>query len=265
MRQSAQTAGPAPPDSTMKISVITATYNAEKTIEEALLSVRNQTHPEREHIVIDGASRDGSMGIVKRYAPHLAHVVSEPDRGVYHAMNKGIALASGEVVGFLNADDIYAHDGVLVRVAAAFDTEALDAVYADAAFVSPEDSQQVVRRYSSARFRPDRIAWGWMPAHPALFVRRSLFEHFGPFNPEYRIAGDFEWIARVFSNPGIRYRYLPEEFIRMRTGGISTSGWRNTLLLNQEVLRACRENGIPTNWLKLLSKYPAKALEFLRK
>ncbi|MDP2786966.1 MAG: glycosyltransferase family 2 protein [Pseudomonadota bacterium] len=249
----------------MKISVITATYNAEKTIEETLLSVRTQSHSEREHIVIDGASKDGSMDIVKRYAPHLAYVVSEPDRGVYDAMNKGIALASGEVIGLLNADDIYAHDGVLTRIAEAFKTETLDAVFADAVFVSPEDPLQVVRRYSSARFRPDRISWGWMPAHPTLFVRRSLFERFGPFNPEYRIAGDFEWVARVFSSPGIHYRYLPEEFVRMRTGGISTGGWRNTLLLNREVLRACRENGIPTNWLKILSKYPAKLLEFLNK
>lgn len=247
----------------MKISVITATYNAGKTLEETLLSVRDQTHPEREHIVIDGASKDGSMGIVKRYAPHLAHVVSESDCGVYHAMNKGIALASGEVVGLLNADDVYANEDVLARVAAAFEAEALDAVYADAEFVSPEDTRRVVRRYSSARFRPDRIAWGWMPAHPTLFVRRCLFERFGPFNPGYRIAGDFEWIARVFSRPGIRYRYLPEVLVRMRTGGLSTGGWRSTLRLNREVLRACRANGLRSNYLKILSKYPLKLLEFV--
>ncbi len=247
----------------MKISIITATYNAEKTIEDALVSVLAQTHAEREHIVIDGASQDGSMCIVNRYAPYLAHVVSEPDLGVYDAMNKGLALASGDVVGFLNADDVYANDTVLARVAAAFADEGLDALYADATFVSPKNTQRVVRRYSSARFRPDRIGWGWMPAHPTLFVRRRLFDQFGMFSREYRIAGDYEWIARVFSKPGLRYNYLPEVLVRMRTGGISTGGWRNTLLLNKEVLRACREHGISTNFLKLLSKYPAKMLEFL--
>ncbi len=248
----------------MKISVITATYNAEKTIEDTLKSVRAQSYTDREHIVIDGASKDASLAIVERYAPYLAHVVSEPDHGVYDAMNKGIALASGEVVAFLNADDIYANDGVLARVAAAFESDVLDAVYADATFVSPEEPGRVVRRYSSARFHSDRIAWGWMPAHPSLFVRQSLFGRFGLFNPSYRIAGDFEWIARVFSQPGIRVRYLPEVLVRMRTGGISTGGWRNTLLLNREVLRACRANGLRSNYLKILSKYPIKLLEFGR-
>ena len=138
----------------MKISVITVTYNTVRTIEDTLISVRTQTHSGREHIVIDGASVDGSMSIVNRYAPHLAHVVSEPDHGIYDAMNKGINLASGEVVGFLNADDVYAHDGVLALVAAAFKAEDLDAVYADAEFFSPEDPRRVVRRYSSMRFRP---------------------------------------------------------------------------------------------------------------
>ncbi len=249
----------------MKCSVVTVCYNAESTVANALDSVVAQVGADIEHIVVDGASTDGTQAVVLRYRGHVARFISEPDNGIYDAMSKGVAMAGGDIIGFLNADDIYAHEGVLARVVAAFKAKELDALYADAEFVSPEDIRQVVRRYSSARFSPDRIAWGWMPAHPTLFVRRSLFERCGAFNPDYRIAGDFEWIARVFSRPNIRYRYLPEVLVRMRTGGVSTGGWRNTLLLNREVLRACRENGIQTNLLMILSKYPAKLLEFWRR
>jgi hypothetical protein len=143
------------------------------------------------------------------------------------------------------------------------DKDNLDALFGDVAFFRADDPQRVVRRYRSDRFHPRRLAWGWMPAHPALFMRRSVYQRVGPFRTDYRIAGDFELIARVFKDEKIRYRHLAEVLVMMRTGGVSTSGWRNTLILNQEVLRACRENGIPTNLLKILSKYPAKFLEYL--
>lgn len=249
----------------MKISIITVAYNAARSIANTLESVAAQTHPETEHIVVDGASTDGTLEIIERHGKHIARLISEPDQGIYDAMNKGLGLATGEIIGFLNADDVYADNGVLERVSAIMAKDDLDALFGDAEFVSPARPNEPLRRYRSERFRPERIAWGWMPAHPALFLHRRVFDRFGSFRIDYRIAGDFELVARIFHGGVLKYRYLPEVLVRMRTGGVSTGGWRNTLLLNQEVLRACRENGISTNYLMILSKYPAKLLEFLRK
>lgn len=249
----------------MKISVITVCFNSAQTIESTLCSVAKQANAEVEHIVVDGASTDNTVTILQTYLDQLARVISEPDRGIYDAMNKGVRVATGDVIGFLNADDIYAHQNVLATVAEVMAQEHLDALFGDVEFFRPGSRIRTFRRYSSARFRPDRIAWGWMPAHPALFVRREVFHKAGPFRTDYSIAGDFEFVARAFWKQSLRYRHLPQVLVRMRTGGVSTGGWRNTLLLNREVLRACRENGIPTNMLKILSKYPAKLLEYFHK
>ena len=249
----------------MKISIITVSFNAARTIADTLESVAAQTHPEIEHIVVDGASTDSTLEIIQRHRKHISRLISEPDQGIYDAMNKGLVSATGEIIGFLNADDVYADNGVLERVSAIMAKDDLDALFGDAEFVSPTRPNQPLRRYRSERFRPERIAWGWMPAHPALFLRRSVYERFGKFRTDYRIAGDFELVARIFHGGTLAYRHVPEVLVRMRTGGISTGGWRNTLLLNREVLRACRENGIPTSLPKILSKYPAKLLEFLRR
>jgi glycosyltransferase involved in cell wall biosynthesis len=249
----------------MKISIITVAFNAAHTIAETLVSVAEQTYPNIEHIVIDGASTDGSLEIIQQHAHGIARLISEPDRGIYDAMNKGLRLATGEVIGFLNADDVYADSMVLDRVSAIMATKELDALFGDVEFFNPAQPVQTLRRYRSARFRPERISWGWMPAHPALFLRSQLYKRFGEFNANYRIAGDFELVARMFHDGTLRYQHLPEVLVKMRTGGVSTGGWRNTLLLNREVLRACRENGISTNPFKILSKYPLKLLELLQK
>lgn len=249
----------------MKISIITVAYNAAETIEYTLLSVVQQTYLDMEHVVIDGGSRDGTQAVVLSHGNHISKFLSEPDRGIYDAMNKGLALATGDVVGFLNADDAYANENVLSRVAETMKRYHLDVLFGDVEFFRSQNRDRTLRRYSSARFRPDRIAWGWMPAHPALFVRREVFQQVGCFRTDYRIAGDFEFVARAFSKNTLRYCHLPQVLVRMRTGGISTGGWRNKLLLNHEVLRACRENDIPTNMLKILSKYPIKLLEYIRK
>lgn len=249
----------------MKITVITVAFNAAPTIADTLQSVAAQTYRDVEHIVVDGASKDETLDIVRQHGKHLAKLISEPDQGIYDAMNKGLRLASGDIIGFLNADDVYADTRVLELVAAAMKKGGLDALFGDAEFVSPDRPDRILRRYRSECFRPERIAWGWMPAHPTLFLRRQMYERFGFFRMDYRIAGDFELVARMFHGGTLRYRHLPEVLVRMRTGGISTGGWRNTLLLNREVLRACRENGIPTSLPKILSKYPAKLLEFLHR
>ena len=248
----------------MRISIITVTFNAENTIAETLQSVASQTHSETEHILVDGASTDSTLDVFARNNGRVARMISEPDNGIYDAMNKGIRVATGEVIGFLNADDIYTNDDVLKHVAEIMTQNQLDAVFGDAEFINSAYPTRPVRRYRSGHFRPDRIAWGWMPAHPTLFLRREVYERFGVFRTDYKIAGDFELVARIFHDGGIRYRYVNEVWVRMRTGGISTGGWRNTVLLNREVLRACKENGISTNLPKILSKYPVKLLEFIR-
>lgn len=249
----------------MKISIVTVTYNAAKTIAGTLRSVASQNYPDIEHILIDGASSDATMSIVEQHRNSLSHVLSEPDRGIYDAMNKGIALCTGDVIGLLNGDDIYAYNTTITRIASAFSDTTIDMVYGDAEFVRPQQPNVPIRRYSSANFSPARIAWGWMPAHPTLFLRRNIYERFGGFRSEFRIAGDFEFVARVFNNEKLNYRYLPEVLVRMQLGGASTGGLRSTLQLNQEVILACRQNGIRTNWLKILSKYPRKLQEFWRK
>lgn len=245
----------------MKFSVITVCFNSEASIQKAIDSVAAQTWPNIEHIVIDGASRDATVGIIQRSLHKIAHFVSEPDGGVYEAMNKGLKLATGDVIAFLNSDDVY-HDAlVLETVARSMLDQALDGLYGDVEFFNAASPQKTVRTYNSGRFSPSRIAWGWMPAHPALFVRRAIYEQFGYFQEDYRIAGDYEFVARVFKNGQIKSCHLPKVLVRMQTGGLSTSGLRATYLLNKEILRACRQNGIASNWLMVLSKYFFKVRE----
>jgi len=249
----------------MKISVITVCYNSELTLSRALQSVVDQDWSNIEHILIDGASRDGSLEIIDRFRSHLVHVVSEPDNGIYDAMNKGLDLASGDIVCFLNADDHYSHQKVLSQVAKQMIDHNLDALMGDVAFFHPHEPTRIIRRFRSNRFRPDRLAWGWMPAHPALFLRKTVIDRVGRFNTNYRIAGDFEFIIRAFTNQALHYRCILEVLVHMQTGGVSTSGLRSKILLNREVLKACHENGLQTNLFKILSKYPRKILEYINK
>lgn len=249
----------------LKLSIITVCFNAEKTIGSTIASVASQTYGDIEHIVVDGASTDSTVQKIGESQNRVAAWLSEPDEGIYDAMSKGIRMASGDVIGILNADDVYADEAVIERVAAVMENSSLDALYGDVAFFSPDRPESIVRRYSSKRFSPALLAWGWMPAHPTLFLRRSVFDRYGSYRKDFKIAGDYEFVTRIFKDRSLSFRYLPEALVRMSTGGASTAGWRSTLLLNREVLRACRENGIYTNWLMLLSKYPFKVLEFFLK
>jgi glycosyltransferase involved in cell wall biosynthesis len=245
----------------MKITVITVCYNSEATIQKAIDSVASQTWPSIEHIVIDGASSDGTLAILERNCSKIACLVSEPDTGVYNAMNKGLKIATGDFIAFLNSDDVYSNAHALETVAITMQEQKLDALYGDVEFFHAGAPDKVVRTYDSGRFNPSRIAWGWMPAHPALFVRRDIYERFGHFREDYRIAGDYEFVARIFKNGQIKSTHLGRVLVRMQTGGLSTAGLRATYLLNKEILQACRQNGIATNWLMVLSKYFFKLRE----
>lgn len=248
-------------DAPLKISVITVCFNSEATLERTLSSVAAQDWPHVEHIVVDGASTDGTLEILERFHSRLSCVLSEPDNGIYDAMNKGIQKATGDVVCFLNSDDQYMHAGVLSLVARHMHD--LAAIFGDVVFFKKDEPERIVRYYRSKSFHPDRLAWGWMPAHPSLFVRREICKRLGGFKPTYRIAGDFEFVARLFTVRSIRYNYLPEALVKMQLGGASTApGFKGRILHNKELLRACRENSIPTNLIKILIRYPRKLCEW---
>lgn len=249
----------------MKVSIVTAVRNGSEVIGVTLESVRRQIHPDIEHVIVDGASSDGTAELVRACRRRAGPLISEPDRGVYDAFNKGWRLATGEVVGYLNAGDTYAEPDVIADIVAQFRDRAVDAVFGDVLIVDPEEPARVVRRYRSSGFAPARMPYGFMPAHPALFVRRELYERLGGYDPGYRIAGDFELCVRLFLREGARFRCLPRALVRMPRGGLSTSGWRSKWIITREMRRACAANGIPTNLLKLSARFPVKLLEMVRR
>lgn len=247
----------------MKISIVTVSYNAAATIADTIASVQAQSHSDLEHIIIDGASQDGTQAIVQRMADDRTILISEPDLGLYDAMNKGIARATGDVIGILNSDDFLANRRALTSVEREFATDnSLDAVLGDIAFI--DANRREIRRYDSGRFRSNRTRWGWMPAHPGMYVTRAAYERVGVYRTDLKIAGDFDFVVRAFTVNRLRYVHLPEVLVHMRPGGASTDGWRAKLTINREVVRACRDNGIYTNFAMVMSKYPLKLLELLR-
>lgn len=248
----------------MKISVITVCFNSAQTLERALQSVADQDWPYIEHIVIDGGSTDQTPLILQKFS-HLAVLVSEPDDGVYHAMNKGLKLATGDVICFLNADDEYASSTILSYIAKKMTSSKVDVIMGDVVFFHKDEPKHTVRRYRSDRFNPARLTWGWMPAHPGLFVLSTEVRRVGYFKIDYQIAGDFEYIIRLFNNHNLRFKHVPEVLVRMQIGGLSTGGFRSKILLNSELLRACRENGLRTNIFKILARYPKKIQELFNK
>lgn len=231
----------------MRISVITATYNSGRTISDTLESVLRQTYSDVELIVVDGASRDDTMDVVRRYEPRFGgrlRWTSEPDRGIYDAMNKGIARATGDVIGILNSDDFYTSDTVLERVAEAMAGGDVDAVYGDIHYVRDGDLRRCVRYYSSRPFRRWMMRLGFMPAHPSFYCRREIYDRCGTFDTTYRVAADFENLLRLIYVNRIRTRYLPADFVTMRTGGVSTSGLSSHRQIMRDHLRALRSNGV---------------------
>lgn len=240
------------------VSIITVVKNSEQTIENAILSVNSQRYPNIEHIVIDGASTDNTFNIVLKYKNYLSTFISEKDSGIYDAMNKGIARAKGSIIGFLNADDVYSDNNVISDVVTLMEENGSDAVFGDLIYVKPQKPHKIVRYYDSSSFNKRSLAIGTMPAHPTIFLKKKIYEKFGSFKTNYRIAADFEFVARVFSHASLSYSYLPRVMVKMNTGGVSTKSLRSNLILNREILLACRQNGIKTNLLKILLKYPAK-------
>jgi glycosyltransferase involved in cell wall biosynthesis len=242
----------------MKISIITVAYNCGATIADCIQSVDRQTYSNWEHWVIDGASTDATLEIVDQYRDSRRHVQSEPDEGIYDAMNKGISCVTGEVVGILNADDLFADPEVLMQVAALFQEKDVDLVYGDLVYVAPDQTDRVVRYWKSGFFRKQKMLYGWMPPHPTVFVRRELYEQSGGFRKEFRCSGDYEMMVRLLYKAGVKAHYLPRVLVRMRTGGVSNNSLQNRWTANQEDRIAWKVNGLRpyffTTWMKPLRK-----------
>lgn len=244
----------------MKISIITAVCNGADTIGDCLESVKGQTHPDVEHIIIDGGSTDGTVDLIRARGGHAAKFVSEPDNGIYDALNKGIAMATGDVIGFLHADDLYHTDTVLGSVARTMAGDGADSCYGDLLYVERRNPGKIVRHWRSGPFRLGLFERGWMPPHPAFFVRRAAYEKYGMFNTSFRIAADYELMLRFLRKHRISTAYLPAVLVRMRTGGVSNRSVRNLVLKTSEDYRAWRVNSLPRKWytipMKNLSKLP---------
>ena len=226
------------------ISGVTAVFNRVATVADALASVKSQAWPSVEHIVIDGGSNDGTLAILRACDDQLAVMISEPDGGIYDALNKGIALATGDVVGFLHADDVFESPDVLSKVAAAFEDPEVDAVYGDLVYTRRNDPGQVVRYWRAGAFEPGCLERGWMPPHPTFYVRRPVYQRLGLFDTRYRISADYESILRLLMHGGVRPRYLPQVLVRMRLGGASNQSLGSLLRKSREDYAAMRQNGV---------------------
>lgn len=253
----------------MKISVITATWNSGKTVEDTIMSVLKQTYTNVEHIIKDGGSIDNTVAICEDYKKKLyssvddscdkvktMKIVSEKDGGIYDAMNKGIEMASGDVIGILNSDDFYTSKDVLAKVAAEFETNPeLEVVYGDIHFVKAENLEKCTRYFSSRLFRPWLLRFGFMPAHPSCYVRKEVYEKYGLYDLDYRTSSDFEWIARLFAKYKVKTKYMNMDFVTMREGGETTAGIEAKKKVNQDIARSLKKHGIYTNQLFQMIRY----------
>lgn len=250
----------------MKISLITATFNSATTLPTTIQSVLSQSYPDIEYIIIDGGSKDNTVSIIKEYEPCFGgemHWISERDKGLYDAMNKGIRMATGDIVGIINSDDFYHRTDVIEKVVEVFRDSEAQAVYGDVRFVNPDNLGKTVRYYSSHNFSLRCFRYGFMPAHPTFFTYRKFFEQWGYYKTDYKIAADYELLIRFLYTHHLKTKYLPLDFMKMRTGGASTASIKSNILLNKEIVRACRKNGIWTCMPLLLLKYFIKIFELV--
>jgi len=253
----------------MKISIITVCYDSEQYLGEAIESVLNQTYSDIEYIVIDGNSKDETVSIIKEYESKFngrIRWVSEPDNGLYDAMNKGIRIATGNIIGILNSDDFLSSPDIIQLIVEQFEKDvSIQAIYGDVRFVNPNNLSKTVRYYSSKIFSPKMFRWGFMPAHPSFYTYRENFEKYGYYRTDYKIAADYELLIRFLYTHRLKSKYISKDFVTMRTGGKSTNNWKSNLILNQEIVRGCRENGIYTSLPILGLKYFYKVWELIFK
>lgn len=244
----------------MKVTIITVCYNFSSVIVESIESVISQKNVNIEHIIIDGGSNLESLSILEKYRK-FAKIISEPDKGMYDALNKGILLATGDIIGILHADDHFYNDSVVSKIIHAFENNDIDAVIGDVIFISNK-KDKTLRNYSSKSWKPNMFRYGIMPPHPSFFSRVEVFKKYGLYKVDYKIAADFEMLLRLLYIMKLRFKYLPIITTKMRIGGKSTKNFMSNIVLNQEIKRACIENGIYTNYFMIYSKYFFKIKEF---
>jgi len=243
------------------ITVITVVFNGAATIEHTIRSVTEQTYSNIEYIIIDGGSTDATLDILRKYEADIDYWVSEKDAGIYDAMNKGIALAKGEYIGMLNSDDYFANPSSLGKIVECLQASNADAVFSCLDIVDPLNLDRVLRKYRISSFSPFMLRIGMMPAHPTFYCKRTCYEKAGPYRTDFRIAADFEMLARLLLKHKITWIFIDEVTVKMRSGGLSSSGIKSSWVVNREIIRACIENGLYTNMLILALKLPIRLLE----
>ena len=243
----------------MKISIITATFNCEDTIKDCINSVISQQYDNIEHIIIDGVSTDNTLNIVNSFSNKIAKVISEPDSGIYDALNKGIANATGDIIGLLHADDIFNDNNIITEIAKVFTQNNADSVYGDLQYVAKADTSKVIRYWKSGEFNLGKLKKGWMPPHPTFFVKKDIYNKYGNFDTSFKIAADYDLILRFLGVNGVSTTYLPQIITKMRVGGESNKSLKNILLKMKEDHKALKKNkigGVFTILFKNISKIP---------
>lgn len=249
----------------MKISIITASYNSESSISTAIASLAHQDYKDIEWIIVDGASKDKTLEIIKKGYSGSVKIISEKDRGIYEALNKGVAMASGDVIGFLHSDDLFASNNIIPKIATVFKHQQVDGVYGDLTYVDKENISKVIRYWKSQSFKPQLLNNGWMPAHPTLFLRKEVYEKHGLFNLDYKIAADYDLMLRIFRDATLKFEYLPKVITKMRVGGASNRSLKNIKLKSQEDFQAIKTNGMKKPLKVLAYKNFSKLSQFLKK
>lgn len=249
----------------MKVSIITVVYNGVETIRDCIESVLGQTHPELEYIIVDGESTDGTVELVKTYGDRVSRFVSEPDKGLYDAMNKGIGLAAGEVIGFLNADDMYRHKDVVKHIIQQFAETGVDGVYSDMLYVDRIDLNKIKRYWASGTYKHGDFLWGWMPGHLSFFARKRVYDQYGLFRLDLKSAADYELMLRFIHKHRISLAYLHETTIVMREGGVSNANLTNRVRANQEDRMAWELNGLKPYFFTLMLKPLRKIVQLVQR
>lgn len=243
------------------VTVITVVFNGAMTLEHTILSVIEQTYENIEHVIIDGGSTDATLDIIRKYEGSIDYWVSEKDAGIYDAMNKGIALARGDYIGMLNSDDYFSNPSALAIIAKQLKVSNVDAVFSCLDIVDPANLDRVLRRYRISRFSRFMLRIGVMPPHPTFYCKKSCYEKAGLYRTDYRIAADFEMLARLLLKHHITWRFIDETTVKMRSGGVSSGGFKSSWVVNREIIRACTDNDLYTNMFFLALKLPIRLLE----
>lgn len=248
----------------MKVSIITVCFNSNKTIKDTIESVMSQKYDNIEYIIVDGGSTDGTLETLAKYRDQISKHISEPDTGIYDAMNKGIKLATGDIVGFLNAGDFYAVETAILQIATSFQENDCEIVYADLEYVAENNPGKTVRKWKSQPYQSGLFKKGWHPPHPTFFAKKSIFDKYGGFDLSYNIGADYELMLRFLQKYNIKTEYIPRVLVKMRSGGISNKNLYQIIKANIECYRAWRKNGLKVTPLIMLKKPVSKLVQYMK-